>query len=74
MLVQLARDLGEDFYSKFWARSVTLLSQSVNHAQFSVIEVCPLQFGVLIIGCLQYPLVAFEIPRTSTRYESLLNL
>lgn len=41
MLVQLARDLGEDFYANYWIRTVTLLSQSVNHTEFSVIEVSP---------------------------------
>lgn len=39
MLVQLARDLGEDFYINYWERSVTLLSQTVKHTDFSVIEV-----------------------------------
>ena len=38
MLVQFARDLGEDFYENYWMRSVTLLSQTVNHSDFSVIE------------------------------------
>ena len=40
MLVQLARDLGGDFYHKYWVRSITLLSQTMNHAEFPVIEVC----------------------------------
>lgn len=39
MLVQFARDLGEDFYVKYWDRSVALLSQAVNHTDFSAIEV-----------------------------------
>jgi hypothetical protein len=39
MVVQLARDLGEDFYDRYWARTVTLLSTLVDHADFSVIEV-----------------------------------
>jgi U3 small nucleolar RNA-associated protein 20 len=38
MLVQLARDLGEDFYRKYWQRTLTLLSQTVNHLDFPVIE------------------------------------
>jgi hypothetical protein len=40
MLVQLARDLGEDFYETYWVRSVILLSPTMNHAEFPVIEVC----------------------------------
>jgi len=39
MLVQFARDLGEDFYAKYWDRTITLLSQTVKHTDFSVIEV-----------------------------------
>ena len=39
MVVQLARDLGEDFYDNYWSRTVTLLSKLVNHPDFSVIEV-----------------------------------
>jgi len=39
MLVQFARDLGEDLYRKYWERTITLLSQTVNHADFEVIEV-----------------------------------
>ena len=42
MLVQFARDLGEDFYAKYWERSVALLSQTVNHVDFSAIEVTSL--------------------------------
>jgi U3 small nucleolar RNA-associated protein 20 len=39
ILVQLARDLGEDFYIKYWPRSVILLSQSINHHDVTVVEV-----------------------------------
>ena len=74
MLVQLARDLGEDFYSKYWVTSVTLLSLSVNHAEFSAIEVCLLEVSMLIIGRLQYSLMALKIPCTFTRFKSILDI
>jgi len=47
MLVQLARDLGEDFYVKHWDRALIMLSQTVRHTEFSVIEV----FTVPICAC-----------------------
>jgi hypothetical protein len=69
ILVQLARDLGEDFYAKYWPRTVTLLSQSVNHSDFTVIEVCGLEMK-LIIGCFQCFLLAIEIPCSSAGRKS----
>ena len=74
MLVQFARDLGEDFYSKYWVVSVALLSTSVNHAEFSVIEVCFLGVCMLIIGRLQYPFMALKVPCTSPCFKSILDI
>lgn len=39
ILLQFARDLDEDFYLKFWVRTLAMLSQTVNHTDFSIIEV-----------------------------------
>jgi len=39
MVVQLARDLGEDFYAKYWSRTLNLLTMLVNHSDFEVLEV-----------------------------------
>ena len=61
MLVQLARDLGEDFHSKFWVRSLATLSRTVNHSDFSVIEALFATVLGLILVCIQHTLVAFEI-------------
>jgi U3 small nucleolar RNA-associated protein 20 len=38
MLIQLARDLGEDFHTKYWTRTVCLLYMTVDHHDFAVIE------------------------------------
>jgi len=66
MLVQLARDLGEDFYSNYWMRAVALLSQTVNHPEFSAIEAA---FNTLswLLKYLSRPLVA----NISTTFEQL---
>jgi len=57
ILVQLARDLGEDFHSKYWARTVSLLCVTVNHPDFNVIEAA---FNTLswLLKYLARPLVA----------------
>ena len=70
MLVQLARDLGEDFYSNYWLRSVTLLSQSVNHTDFTVVEAA---FNTLswLLKYLARPLVA-NLPLTFEQLAPLL--
>ena len=39
ILLQFARDLDEDFYLKFWVRTLAVLSQTINHTDFSIIEV-----------------------------------
>jgi hypothetical protein len=63
MLVQFARDLGEDFYAKYWERTVILLSQIVNHSDFQVIEVRNLS-PTANTGCVQCTVLAIEIPLT----------
>ena len=57
MLVQLARDLGEDFYTNYWTRTISLLGMTVNHSDFNVIEAA---FNTLswLLKYLARPLVA----------------
>jgi len=57
MLVQLARDLGEDFYTNYWARTISLLGMTVDHSDFNVIEAA---FNTLswLLKYLAGPLVA----------------
>jgi hypothetical protein len=73
MLVQLARDLGEDFYVKYWVRVVALLSQTVNHPDFSVIEVFPLEVKT-DIGGIQYSLMGPKIPCSPSSRQLVHNV
>jgi hypothetical protein len=69
MLVQFARDLGEDFYASYWVRTVALLSQTVNHTDFTVIEVTYPALAVLIGGCVQHFVMVAKVSRPSTSCE-----
>jgi hypothetical protein len=73
MVVQLARDLGEDFYGKFWSRTVALLSKLVNHSDFSVIEVLSLRSWLTTVD-IQHPFLALEVLGSTARLKSILHL
>jgi U3 small nucleolar RNA-associated protein 20 len=70
MVVQLARDLGEDFYTKYWPRTVALLCTTVSHPDFAVIEAT---FSTLswLLKYLARPLVT-NLPTTFTQLAPLL--
>jgi U3 small nucleolar RNA-associated protein 20 len=70
MLVQLARDLGEDFYTKYWPRTVSLLCETVSHPDFVVIEAA---FNTLswLLKYLARPLVT-SLPTTFIQLSPLL--